>query len=182
MSPEEKKIKRQNIIIVILSVIAVSLLALSVISLLKGNLAKKEENTSTAQTTQVTSADVNNNKKVVSSIVEKQPECTNREMLGLMQDTFKEEFKVDFYPEENAYAFMPYEENIVTSIFATMTGATSPDDWNSLADAMATVSKAIAEKTDNESVEIHILNPLDPDKSILIVSNGLIKYNVMDKQ
>ncbi|ASK62272.1 hypothetical protein CFK37_08920 [Virgibacillus phasianinus] len=95
---------------------------------------------------------------------------------GLLEDTFAETMTVSFDEESKIYKLTPTDSEFIIELDLMIQGKKSFDDWNEMASSMASMSESVT-KVLGKGYGVAVMNPVNSDKVLLLVSDGIIIYD-----
>ena len=99
--------------------------------------------------------------------------------LAMMENNFEGTATIDYDEENDAITILPTDPDFATAIVFLQTGDLPMDTWYELRDNYAYMSEELG-KAVGEGIVISLLNPSNPDNTILSVVDGVIFYDAFD--
>ena len=99
--------------------------------------------------------------------------------LAMMEENFDGVATIDYDEEQDVITILPTDPGFASAILFLQTGDLSMDTWYELRDNYAYMSEELG-KAVGEGVIISLLNPSNPDNTILTVVDGVIFYDAFD--
>ena len=99
--------------------------------------------------------------------------------LAMMEENFDGVATIDYNEEQDAITILPTDPGFASAILFLQTGDLSMDTWYELRDNYVYMSEELG-KAVGEGVIISLLNPSNPDNTILTVVDGVIFYDAFD--
>lgn len=113
------------------------------------------------------------------------PEGINTETLAaaalvLLERDFKDVATVSYDAEESSFNITPTDPAFIAEALEVMTGdAGALKSWGRMVESMQGLSKTIAKTLPNHYLQV--VNPDNPDLSLLILLDGYVYYNFADE-
>ena len=102
--------------------------------------------------------------------------------LSLMENSFEGMANVTYSSEDKAFLIEPTNQEMKAALILLLEG-TTPEinaSWESLKDSFVTASNSIKD-TVGEGYQIHLLNPMNNENSLLIVMDGVVIYDAFSQ-
>ena len=99
--------------------------------------------------------------------------------LAMMENNFEGTATIDYDEENDAITVFPTDPDFASAILFLQTGDLSMDNWYELRDSYAYMSEELG-KAVGEGIIISLLNPSNPDNTILTVVDGVVFYDAFD--
>ena len=99
--------------------------------------------------------------------------------LAMMEKNFEGTATIDYDEENDAITILPTDPEFAKAIVFLQTGDLSMDNWYELRDSYVDLSEQLGSAV-GEGVIISLLNPSNPDRTILTVVDGAVFYDAFD--
>ena len=99
--------------------------------------------------------------------------------LAMMEKNFEGTATIDYDEEQDAITILPTDPDFAKAIVFLQTGDLSMDNWYELRDSYVDLSEQLGNAV-GEGVIISLLNPSNPDRTILTVVDGAVFYDAFD--
>ena len=99
--------------------------------------------------------------------------------LAMMEKNFEGTATIDYDEENDAITILPTDPEFAKAIVFLQTGDLSMDNWYELRDSYVDLSEQLGNAV-GEGVIISLLNPSNPDRTILTVVDGAVFYDAFD--
>ena len=102
--------------------------------------------------------------------------------LSLMENSFEGMANVTYSSEDKAFLIEPTDQEMKTALILLLEGSTPEINasWEYLKDSFVTASNSIKD-TVGERYQIHMLNPMNNENSLLIVMDGVVIYDAFSQ-
>lgn len=99
--------------------------------------------------------------------------------LAIMEKNFEETAIIDYDEENDAITILSKDPEFAKGIVLLQTGTYSMDNWYELRDSYVELSEQLG-NTVGEGIILSLLNPSNPDRTILTVVDGVVFYDAFD--
>lgn len=99
--------------------------------------------------------------------------------LAIMEKNFEETAIIDYDEENDAITILSKDPEFAKGIVLLQTGTYSMDNWYELRDSYVDLSEQLG-NTVGEGIILSLLNPSNPDRTILTVVDGVVFYDAFD--
>ena len=99
--------------------------------------------------------------------------------LAIMEKNFEGTAIIDYDEENDAITILSKDPEFAKGIVLLQTGTYSMDNWYELRDSYVDLSEQLG-NTVGEGIILSLLNPSNPDRTILTVVDGVVFYDAFD--
>ena len=99
--------------------------------------------------------------------------------LAIMEKNFEGTAIIDYDEENDAITILSKDPEFAKGIVLLQTGTYSMDNWYELRDSYVYLSEQLG-NTVGEGIILSLLNPSNPDRTILTVVDGVVFYDAFD--
>ena len=99
--------------------------------------------------------------------------------VSLMESSFKNTATIRYSEESDSITILPTDEDFAMAIMFLISGDIPMSEWYTLRDSFVEMSLSINENV-GEGITISLLNPSNPDLTILTVVDGIVFYDAFD--
>ena len=99
--------------------------------------------------------------------------------LAIMEKNFEGTAIIDYDEENDAITILSKDPEFAKGIVLLQTGTYSMDNWYELRDSYVDLSEQLG-NTVGEGIILSLLNPSNPDRTILTVVDGAVFYDAFD--
>lgn len=99
--------------------------------------------------------------------------------LAMMEENFDGLATIDYNEEQDAITIFPTDPDFANAILFLQTGDIPMDNWYELRENFAYMSEELS-KNVGEGIIISLLNPSNPENTILTAVDGIVLYDAFD--
>ena len=99
--------------------------------------------------------------------------------VSLMERSFENTATIRYNEESDSITILPTDEDFAMAIMFLISGDIPMSEWYTLRDSFVEMSLSINENV-GEGITISLLNPSNPDLTILTVVDGIVFYDAFD--
>lgn len=101
-------------------------------------------------------------------------------VLGIYQKNFEEGMEVVLEEETKTFKFYSNDQQFTKELVAMLNGAKDNQDWNGMVESFRGMSEKGVEIL-GKGYGIMVMNPVNPDKSLLYVIDGVVVYDTFNQ-
>ena len=158
----------------------------------KASVESHKEEEVVVEETEVEAEEIEEEEPIEEVVVEPEPEEEAVEItpeeerqlrtslaVSLMERSFENTATIRYNEESDSITILPTDEDFAMAIMFLISGDIPMSEWYTLRDSFVEMSLSINENV-GEGITISLLNPSNPDLTILTVVDGIVFYDAFD--